>query len=78
MDLSKERSQSLAVAAGAETVVAKVMALRVGFNSGNSAGLGISAGVGWSIGSFALDYAFVPYGDLGATNRVSVTWRWGR
>jgi hypothetical protein len=75
-DVTKERSQAVAVAAGAELVIAKVMPIRVGFNTANNAGPGVTAGVGWLYRDFALDYAFVPYGNLGMAHRVSVTWRW--
>jgi len=33
---------------------------------------GFTAGAGLRLGPFQLDYAFVPYGDLGASHRVSV------
>jgi hypothetical protein len=58
-------------------VVAKMLPIRVGFNTTNNAGPGVTAGVGFIYGNFALDYAFAPYGALGISNRVSVTWRWG-
>ena len=63
--------------AGVETVIAKAMAVRLGFNTGNFAGPKVTAGLGWTYRRFSLDYAFVPYGELGASNRVSVTMRWG-
>jgi hypothetical protein len=77
LDVSKERSASAIVQGGAETVIAKAMAVRLGFNTGNDAGPKVTAGVGWTYRQFSLDYAFVPYGDLGVTNRISVTARWG-
>jgi len=77
LDVTKEKSQAALVAAGAEMVIAQVMPIRVGFNTGNNAGPGVTAGAGWLYRDFALDYAFVPFGDLGMAHRVSVTWRWG-
>jgi hypothetical protein len=53
------------------------MSLRLGFGTRNDAGPGITAGVGWALRDFDLDYAFVPYGDLGVSHRLSVTWRFG-
>ena len=76
-DVSKERSESVLIALGAETVLAKVMAVRVGFNTRNQAGPGVSMGLGWVHKKFGLDYAMVPYGDLGYTHRISATVRWG-
>lgn len=77
MDISRERSEEALVSLGAETVLAKMMPLRLGFNTRNKAGIGITAGVGWNYGPVSLDYAFMPYGALGMANRFSVTWRWG-
>ncbi|MBI4669963.1 MAG: HEAT repeat domain-containing protein [Elusimicrobia bacterium] len=56
---------------------------RIGYNSrtlssklGSTSGM--SAGGGLSIGSFLqVDYAFVPFGDLGATHRISLSLRFG-
>ncbi|MFI5362473.1 MAG: PorV/PorQ family protein [Elusimicrobiota bacterium] len=76
-DLGKERTENAVVSAGAETVLFKMMPVRVGFRTNNSAGLGLTTGIGWIYNGFALDYAFVPYGTLGDAHRISVTWRWG-
>lgn len=35
---------------------------------------GLSTGLGVGLGSWQLDYAFVPQGDLGNTHRLSLTW----
>lgn len=76
-DVSKERSSSLVVAFGMETVLAKVLPIRLGFTTNNDAGPGITTGVGYIYNGLAFDYAFVPLGDLGNAHRMSVTWRWG-
>ena len=47
---------------------------RLGYNSQakDTGGLnGISAGVGFTYLGYCIDYAFVPYGDLGNTQRIS-------
>jgi hypothetical protein len=77
LDLVKPRTAALGVETGVETVFGGALPVRIGFDSRNDAGPGITAGVGWRGRSFAFDYAFVPYGDLGITNRVSVTLFWG-
>jgi hypothetical protein len=76
-DVMKERSQNAAVSAGAETILLKAMPVRVGFTTNDTAGLGITTGIGWIHGGLAVDYAFVPLGSLGDAHRISVTWRWG-
>ena len=77
LDVSKERTSSPVIAAGAETILVKAMPIRVGFTTNNNAGLGLTTGVGWIHKDLAVDYAFVPYGTLGNAQRASVTWRWG-
>lgn len=76
-DATKERSAGTEVHAGAETVVARMMAIRLGYNSSNAAGIGLTAGLGWSWKNFLVDYALAPFGDLGLAHRLSVTVRWG-
>jgi hypothetical protein len=36
---------------------------------------GASFGLGFRMGSLGLDYAFLPFGDLGDGHRISLTWR---
>lgn len=61
---------------GAEYWLAKKLALRLGYKYGyDTASLGsivgLSAGMGFRIWGAGLDYAFVPFGDLGNTHRVT-------
>ena len=77
-DVLKERTASPAVALGLETVLAEAVPVRVGFTTNNSAGLGLTTGVGYVHDGFSFDYAFVPFGDLGVAHRLSVTFRWGK
>ncbi|MBI3296709.1 MAG: PorV/PorQ family protein [Elusimicrobia bacterium] len=76
-DATKERSEGLLLALGAETSIHESMRLRAGFSTRNDAGPGLTVGVGWRVGSFGVDYAVVPYGELGYTHRISATLRWG-
>jgi len=52
------------------------MALRLGYKTDFIQGLdflsGLCAGIGLNWKNYELDYAFVPYGDLGLTHRISV------
>lgn len=52
---------------------------RLGYKAGGakSAGSGISAGVGLQSGNLRFDYAFAPFGDLGDTHRLTVSFRFG-
>ncbi|MBN1383819.1 MAG: PorV/PorQ family protein [Elusimicrobia bacterium] len=61
---------------GAEYWIKEVLALRSGYRIGydtDSLGgiVGLGAGAGFRVWGFTLDYAFVPFGDLGDTHRVS-------
>ncbi|MFH1725255.1 MAG: PorV/PorQ family protein [Elusimicrobiota bacterium] len=76
LDLSKERSEDVLVALGAEIRLYPLMPLRAGFNTRNDAGPGVSVGVGWVHRDLMIDYAFVPFGDLGNAHRISATVRW--
>jgi hypothetical protein len=77
LDAAKERSQKTLPALGGEVRPLKPLAVRVGYNSRNKAGTGVTAGVGFLFKDGSIDYGFVPYGDLGNSHRISVTLRWG-
>jgi hypothetical protein len=66
--------QIVTVQPGLEWSVHPMVALRGGYQFGRStgAGSGMGAGIGLRLSGFNLDYAFVPYGDLGDTHRVSI------
>jgi len=76
-------------AGGLEFSPVKEMTIRVGYRQNQDSGLGISAGFGFSSleagfvenyawwPEFLLDYAFVDYGPLKYSHRVSVTIRFG-
>lgn len=68
---------------GLEDLMYSMLALRAGyqFNLADSQiqGLtGLTAGLGILYGGFGLDYAFVPFGDLGTTQRLSLSYAFGR
>lgn len=54
-------------------------ALRLGFNAARARGLdglrGLTAGAGFDAGRVRVDYAWVPFGDLGTTNRIQLAFR---
>jgi long-subunit fatty acid transport protein len=62
---------------GADYRIMGIFDLRFGYrytSGGNDLGTasGLRAGVGFGIGSYKLDYAFVPYGELGQSHRISL------
>ena len=65
------------IAAGVECKPVEFVALRVGYRTGSDYdGLsGLRAGLGVSWQGIGVDYAFAPYGKLGATHRISLSYR---
>jgi len=53
--------------------------MRLGYDQNNGRGVdglgGITAGIGVDFNRFRLDYAWVPFGDLGTTNRILMVFR---
>ncbi len=76
-DITKEGSDKLRFALGAEVEPITMLLLRLGFNTKSDTGAGIAVGVGWKGQNFSVDYALSLLGDLGMANRMSVTYRWG-
>jgi len=66
----KEREK---INAGVEMVAGGIFALRAGYTTLKDIGPKISIGLGLKIFFLNLDYAFVPYGDLGNAHRFSFT-----
>ena len=62
---------------GAEYLPIKFLALRSGINTRNETDTGITAGIGFNYSSCNLDYAYSPYGDLGDTHKIALTYRFG-
>ncbi|OGR75384.1 MAG: hypothetical protein A2X32_12750 [Elusimicrobia bacterium GWC2_64_44] len=82
-DVVKAGRSETAGALGAEasflTGPKEYFLLRAGYKTGRSrfAGPGVTAGVGVASRDVRVDYAFAPYGDLGAAHRVTVSLKFG-
>jgi hypothetical protein len=79
LDLNKPLDGDLILNTGAEYAYPfgrnAALAGRLGYRSnveGLGGNAGITAGIGISYAAFTVDYAFVPYGDLNDTHRVSL------
>ena len=85
MALSSEslKDSDSSVHAGVEATLAKLLALRAGYafdipRPAEVDGLsGWTFGAGITLASLSLDYAFVPLGSLGSTQRISLTYGFG-
>ena len=65
------------IAAGVECRPVQLLALRVGYRTGSDVDgfSGLRAGLGISWHGIGVDYAFAPYGKLGASHRISISYR---
>lgn len=77
-DVNHDETGRMVVQGGATTPLTELLAVRVGYNGRNDAGLGITGGFGVEWRSLSVDYALAPYGDLGMTHQLSLGWRFGR
>lgn len=63
---------------GTEFWISRNLAVRAGYQLGHGSDqlqsklVGLGAGLGLKFGRFTMDYAFIPYGDLGDTHRMTV------
>lgn len=76
-DLTKPIDNEWKMNLGMEVWFKDLIALRGGFNSQvfKDLGTGITCGFGFSLKHYQMDYAFVPYDELGNTHRFSITFR---
>lgn len=65
-------------AMGAEYAVFDLLALRMGYRTGQDIGQGFRGGIGFKLKVIELDYAFAGYGELGQMHRVGLTVWLGR
>ncbi|MEW6620108.1 MAG: PorV/PorQ family protein [bacterium] len=69
LDINKPVDNDLRLNLGTEYWLTSTVALRGGYNSGIDEGSGVTLGIGFALRTLQLDYAYVPYGDLGKTHR---------
>jgi hypothetical protein len=76
-DMIKPRTDQVRFGLAGETVFAERVAFRLGVNTSQDSGLGITGGVGWISPKISVNYAILPMGDLGLSHAVSMTYKWG-
>ena len=72
LDVAKPQDNEIYYCLGAEWWLRNVLALRAGYKTNQDIGQGLTAGIGYKFGRICLDYAYVPYGDLGDAHRISL------
>jgi len=75
MDIAKPSDNKMYYCAGAEWWIRDIIALRAGYKTNQDIGAGFTVGMGFKKDKIQFDYAYVPYGDLGSTHRVSLGMR---
>jgi hypothetical protein len=75
-DLILSETEKPGIAAGVECRPVQVLALRLGYRTGSDVDgfSGLRAGLGISRQGIGVDYAFAPYGRLGASHRISISY----
>jgi tetratricopeptide (TPR) repeat protein len=77
-DMIRPNDSNAYLATGVEYRLFEILMLRVGYNGkSNFVGSGVTYGMGLRFRQWNVDYALVPFGDFGITNRVSVGIRFG-
>ncbi len=76
LDVVKPTDDDTYFCAGAEWWIGGLAALRAGYKSNQDIGSGLTVGVGFNLATVELDYAYVDYGDLGNTHRISLGFKW--
>jgi len=74
-DIAQPKDNDLYWCAGVEWWMRNSIVLRVGYKTNQDIGTGLTAGLGFKTGKVQLDYAYVPYGDLGNAHRISLRMR---
>jgi hypothetical protein len=75
-DFILSETEKPGIAAGLECRPVEIVAFRVGYRTGSGYDgfSGLRAGLGLSWQGIGVDYAFAPYGKLGMTHRISISY----
>ena len=76
-DVTVPNDNSPYVSLGSEYWFHEIVALRLGYSGANNEGKGLRVGLGLKYADFLFDYAYGGFGDFGATQRVSLSMRFG-
>jgi len=76
-DVGIPNDNSTYLSLGSEYWFRDMFAVRLGYAGSNNEGKGLRVGFGLKYGSLLFDYAYAGFGDFGATNRLSLSLRFG-
>lgn len=74
LDLNAPNDNNSFVSLGGEYQINPLLIIRAGYNTRSEEGVGgnLGIGLGLNLSHFSVDYAYVPYGDLGSTHRIGL------
>ena len=77
LDVSIPKDNNTIVSLGGEYQLNQLLKLRAGYNTKSEEGAGgnLGMGLGLNLSRFSVDYAYVPYGELGSAHRVGLRFR---
>ena len=77
LDLIAPKDNNNYLSIGGEYQINQFLAMRAGYNTKSEEGAGgnIGLGLGLSFSLLSVDYAYVPYGDLGSAHRVGLQFK---
>lgn len=73
IDANKAADSGTKACFGADYSITKILSFRIGYNDKEGLNNWITAGMGIVVADWIMDYAYVPYGKLGDTHRISLT-----
>lgn len=76
IDMNSPRKGETSFHAGFEFKSLKYAAVRIGYNGRNESGNGLTIGFAGTYNKFLLEYAFIPYGNMGNSNVISLAFMW--
>lgn len=77
LDQTVSKDEKYYAAFGAEYLAFQVISFRAGYRTGQNAGSGIRAGVGFMLSFVNIDYSLSPFGELGAMHKLGLSMRLG-
>ena len=72
-DVSNPADNKAYAGFGMEYIIGRVFSVRGGYTSHNDFNQGITFGAGFNVMNWIIDYAFVPYGQLDNTHRITIS-----
>lgn len=77
-DMVNSDERNFSYRLGSEYKLIDMFKLRAGYVESNDAGNGLTLGAGFLYKNFSIDYAYIPFGDIGDAHKISFDYKFGR